>query len=230
MYLFALSILTYRMNALSYEQFFDLSSFEHALLFEGNRPMWEVLKELKNFLDLYPFRSINCDIPRSAVLKDPHLISIGEGTLIEPGAYIQGPCIIGKNCLVRHGSYIRPYLLTGDRCVIGHSTETKYAILLNGVKASHFNYVGDSIIGNDVNLGAGVICANMRLDEKPISVCFKDKRIPTGLKKFGSIIGDGSKIGCHAVLNPGVLLKKKTKICSSKGVFESNMKVETINV
>ena len=65
---------------------------------------------------------------------------------------------------VRHGAYVRSYVLGGERCVIGHSTEVKHSILLNGAQAPHFNYVGDSILGNDVNVGAGVICANFRLD------------------------------------------------------------------
>jgi NDP-sugar pyrophosphorylase family protein len=146
-----------------------------------------------------------------AYLVNPELISIGEGTIVEPGAYIRGPCIIGRNCHIRHAAYIRGNVLVGDRCVVGHATELKSCILLNHARAAHFAFVGDSILGNDVNLGAGVKCANLRLDETPVTVRFHNESISTGLRKLGSIIGDGCQIGCNTVLNPGTLLGKHAK-------------------
>jgi bifunctional N-acetylglucosamine-1-phosphate-uridyltransferase/glucosamine-1-phosphate-acetyltransferase GlmU-like protein len=125
---------------------------------------------------------------------------------------------------VRHGDYVRPYVLTGKRCVIGHSTEVKHSILLDGAQAPHFNYVGDSILGKGVNLGAGVICANFRLDHGEVIVEVEGKRFKTGLRKFGAILGDLSQIGCNSVLNPGVLLRKRTfsRACSS--IQKSNVR------
>ena len=108
---------------------------------------------------------------------------------MEPGAYIEGPCVIGKACQIRHSAYVRPYVVTGDRCIIGHSSEVKHSILLDGAQAPHFNYVGDSILGNGVNLGAGVICANFRLDHREVIVEIEGNRHETGLRKFGAIVG-----------------------------------------
>ncbi|WP_420421645.1 UDP-N-acetylglucosamine diphosphorylase [Simkania sp.] len=218
------------MNRLTHELFFDLKSFEHQVLFEEGQPVWNALKNLKAYLESLSLGKIECDIPSSAILEHPELISIGAGTVVEPGAYIQGPCIIGKNCQVRHGSYIRPYLLAGNQCVIGHATETKHAIFLNGAKAPHFNYVGDSILGSDVNIGAGVICANFRLDKKSVPVRVWGEQFSSDLKKFGAIIGDRSQIGCNTVLNPGVLLRKRSLIRSCESVSESNLRKEVSHV
>lgn len=214
------------MERLSSKLFFNLDSFEHTSLFLEGQPAWHALKRLKEYLDSLPLGKIACDIPPNVTLVSPNHISIGEGTIIQSGAYIEGPCVIGKNCEVRHGAFVRPYVLTGDGCVIGHATEAKHAIFLNGSKAPHFNYVGDSILGNDVNLGAGVICANFRLDQKAVPVCVEGEKFSTGLKKLGAIIGDKSKLGCNAVLNPGVLLKKRSLIRSLASISDSNIKLE----
>lgn len=218
------------MNRLTYELFFDLKTFEHQSLFEKGHPVWNALKNLKDYLESLTLGNIECDIPSSVILKNPDQISIGKGTVVEPGAYIQGPCVIGKNCEVRHGSYIRPYLLTGDECVIGHATETKHTIFLNGAKAPHFNYVGDTILGNDVNIGAGVICANFRLDKKSVPVRVWGMQFSSKLNKFGAIVGDHTQIGCNTVLNPGVLLRKRSLIRSCESISESNLRKDVSHV
>jgi NDP-sugar pyrophosphorylase family protein len=163
--------------------------------------VWDALKRLDEFLLQQKF-SIEIEIPDSVHLERPELISIGKNTLIEPEVLIQGPCILGENCIVRHGALLRGGVLCGNRCVIGHASEVKHSILLDGSQAAHLNYVGDSILGKNVNLGAGVKCANLRFDRREVVV----NRIKTGLMKFGSIIGDGCQIGCNAVLNPGTLV------------------------
>lgn len=206
--------------------FFDLSNFKHRELFSNEEPVWDALRNLKNYFNSLSLGKIECEIPASATLVNPQRISIGKGTVVQPGAYIEGPCLIGENCEVRHGAYIRPFVLTGDHCVIGHATEAKCAIFLNGAKAPHFNYVGDSIIGSSVNLGAGVICANLRLDHKVVSVRINNELFDSGLKKFGAVIGDHSQIGCNAVLNPGLLLKKGSFIPSCESVRFSNVPLE----
>ena len=148
----------------------------------------------------------------------PELIAIGEGTIVEAGAYIRGPCVIGKNCHIRHGAYIRGNVLIGDNCIVGHTTELKSAILLNHARAAHFAFVGDSILGNDVNLGAGVKCANLRLDNQPVSVPFKDSLLSTGMRKLGAIIGDEVQLGCNVVVNPGTVIGKRTKCFPSLNI------------
>lgn len=199
--------------ALTSSYFLDVSSFFHSPLFEGDPFPWLVLQRLSSYIQSQPLGKIEGTISPQAYLVHPEFISIGEGTLVEPGAYIQGPCIIGKQCVVRHGAYLRGNVVVGDRCVIGHDTEVKHSILLNDAHAAHFAYLGDSILGSKVNLGAGVKCANLRLDNARITLHFFDQRIPTEMRKFGAIIGDKTQIGCNAVCNPGTLIGQQVS-CS----------------
>lgn len=202
-------------------QFFDFSHFSHFQLFEGDPFPWEVLKKLETYLQTLSLGKIEGQVSNQAYLVHPHLISIGPGSIVEPGAYIQGPCWIGSGSTVRHGAYIRGNVLIGQGCVAGHDTEMKNAILLDGAHAAHFAYVGDSILGNKVNLGAGVKCANLKLDGEEVILSFQHQQIKTGLRKLGSMIGDGSQIGCNSVLNPGVLIGKQVKCypCLNVGGF-----------
>ena len=190
----------------SAEEFFDLSSFEHRAVFDGCQYVWQVLERLKKYLVRQSLGTKAC--PEGVFFDRPELISVGEGTVIEPGAYLRGPCIIGKNCEIRHGAYIRGSVLIGDRCVVGHATEVKHSILLNHAKAAHLAFIGDSVLGNDVNLGAGVKCANLRLDGTSVMIRCGEEKIPTDLRKLGAIIGDGCQIGCNVVANPGTLIGK----------------------
>ena len=185
--------------------FFSLRRFAHQSLWKDDAPPWAALSILKNYLSQWSHK-IEIDLPPYVHLERPELISIGKGTIIEPGVYIQGPCIIGRDCIIRHGAYLRDSVICGDHCAIGHSAELKNSILLDSAAATHFVYVGDSILGNRVNLGAGVKCANLRLDRKEILAYFEGRKIKTGLKKWGAVIGDGCQIGCNSVLNPGTLM------------------------
>ncbi len=136
-------------------------------------------------------------------------IFVGPGSVVEPGALIKGPAIIGGHCEIRQGAYIRGHCLVGDRCVIGHTTEIKHSVMLNGAKAGHFAYIGDSILGNRTNLGAGTKLANLKIIDTPVSVKIDGKRYDTGLRKFGAIIGDDTETGCNSVTNPGTLLGRR---------------------
>jgi NDP-sugar pyrophosphorylase family protein len=136
-------------------------------------------------------------------------IYIGEETKIDSRAVIKGPALIGNRCEVRPGAYLREDVIICDHCIIGNSTEIKKSILFEHVQAPHFNYIGDSILGNYAHLGAAVILSNVRLDKKPVRIRLPDgSPIPTGLEKFGAIIGDGAEIGCQCLLNPGTVLEK----------------------
>jgi len=190
-------------NVIANETFFSLQRYAHKGLWKEGEPIWHPLLFLSRYLKETKLGRIEIKIPEGVFLEKKELISIGEGTVIEPGVLIQGPCIIGKNCTIRHGAYIRGPFVCGDSCHIGHSAELKHSILLDGACATHFVYVGDSILGNAVNLGAGVKCANLRLDRQEVAVQLNGKRVKTGLKKFGALIGDRSQIGCNSVLNPG---------------------------
>jgi bifunctional N-acetylglucosamine-1-phosphate-uridyltransferase/glucosamine-1-phosphate-acetyltransferase GlmU-like protein len=135
-------------------------------------------------------------------------VYIGKGTVIEPGALIKGPTIIGDNTEVRQGAYIRGKCLIGDRCVVGHTTEVKTSIMLNDAKAGHFAYVGDSILGNQVNLGAGTKLANLKIIDVEMKLRIEGEVYKTGLRKLGAILGDHVETGCNSVTSPGTLLGK----------------------
>lgn len=184
------------------EDFFSLNRFAHKDLWEKDKPVWSPLLSLDHYFKNKKFR-IDIKIPQGVFLSRPELIGIEKGVLIEPGVYIEGPCLIGKNTIIRHGALLRGGVICGDHCVIGHSAEIKHSILLDYSAATHFTYVGDSILGSWVNLGAGVKCANLRLDRKEVK---------PGLKKLGACIGDRVQIGCNCVLNPGTLIGKESVV------------------
>ncbi len=140
-----------------------------------------------------------------AFFNDNRII-IGPGTIIEPGALIKGPTVIGSNSEIRQGAYIRGNCLIGNRCVVGHTTEIKGSIMLDGAKAGHFAYIGDSILGKDVNLGAGTKLANLKVIPGSIVITYDRKRFKTGRRKLGAILGDGTETGCNAVTSPGTIV------------------------
>lgn len=133
-------------------------------------------------------------------------IQLGEGAVVESGAFLQGPTIIGRYTEVRQGAYVRGSCLVGDYCVVGHVTEIKNAVLLNGAKAGHFAYIGDSILGSHCNLGAGTKLANLKIVRSAVTVQVDKKVYETGLRKFGVIMGDRTETGCNSVTSPGTLL------------------------
>ncbi len=135
-------------------------------------------------------------------------IAIGKGVLIEGGATLKSPTVIGDHTEVRQGAYIRGHCLVGDRCVVGHATEVKHSIFLDDAKAGHFAYLGDSIIGNNANLGAGTKCANLRFIPGNVQVIFEGSLHDTGMRKFGSILGDKAQTGCNSVTSPGTIIAK----------------------
>ena len=135
-------------------------------------------------------------------------IEIGHGSLVEAGATIKSPTIIGDCSEIRQGAYLRGNIICGKGCVLGHTTEIKHAIFLNDAKAGHFNYIGDSILGNNTNLGAGTKFANLRFIKGNILIDYGEEFIDTGRRKFGAILGDNTQTGCNSVTNPGTMLGK----------------------
>ena len=130
---------------------------------------------------------------------------------VYPSAYLGAPCIIGPNTEVRHCAFIRGNALVGEKCVVGNSVELKNVILFDGVQVPHYNYVGDSILGYKAHMGAGSITSNVKADKSNVVVhCCRE--IPTGLKKFGTILGDRAEIGCNSVLNPGSIVGRDSNV------------------
>ncbi len=126
---------------------------------------------------------------------------------IEPAAHIVGPAYIGQGVEIRHGCYIRDNVVLLRDSTVGHGSEVKNSILFPGAAVPHLSYVGDSVLGYQVNLGAGVILSNLQiLGNVAISIPFAGSVTDTGRRKFGAIVGDGTSVGCNTVLNPGVLI------------------------
>lgn len=135
-------------------------------------------------------------------------IAIHRTAMMESGAILKGPLIIGPRCFIAAHAYLRGGVWLGEKVTIGPGCEVKGSILLGRSAAAHFNYIGDSIIGADVNMEAGAVIANHYNEraDKSIYVKYGEAIIPTGSTKFGALIGDGSRIGANAVLSPGTLL------------------------
>ena len=190
--------------------YLDFNQTEHVTLFEGTERVWDALKQIEIYLKFRLKPAIQARMVGKPFISNQ--VYIGEGSVVEPGAYIAGPAWIGKNTVIRHGAYIRENVIVGDDCVLGNSCEFKNCLIFNGAQVPHFSYVGDSILGHKAHLGAGVILSNFRLDKKEISVRFDGVKYPTGLRKFGAIVGDFAEVGCNAVINPGSLLGRKSAV------------------
>ncbi len=130
-------------------------------------------------------------------------VAIGADTLIKPGVTIEGPVAIGKNCTIGPNSYIRPYTSIGDNCHIGQSVELKGSVIMPGCHIQHLSYIGDSVVGEGCNLGAGTITANHRHDDAIIKSEIKGVLIDTKRKKLGAIFSDGVQTGIHTSVYPG---------------------------
>jgi UDP-N-acetylglucosamine diphosphorylase/glucosamine-1-phosphate N-acetyltransferase len=162
------------------------------------------------------------EVEDNAVIKDP--VVIGKGSVIKSGAYIVGPVIIGEECDIGPNCYIRAATAIGDGCHIGASVEVKNSIIMNGSKVPHHNYVGDSIIGEQCNLGAGTKIANLRLDKKNIKVA----GIDTGRRKLGAILGDHVETGINTSINVGTIIGDNTFIgpgAVAHGIIKAGSKV-----
>ena len=222
---------------LSPTNFFNLSTFAHCTVFEDVDNVWEPLASLDTYLTSW-FQKHDPSLANVSVAQTARIygdVSIGAGSVIEDGVCIMGPTIIGENCEIRQGAYIRGDCLMGDRCVLGHASELKNSIMLNDAKAPHFAYVGDSILGNNVNLGAGTKLSNLSVaSEKELStgkrptikIVIDAEEVDTDLAKLGAIIGDDAQTGCNAVTNPGTLIGKNSLVYAntsvSKGLIPEN--------
>ncbi len=151
-------------------------------------------------------------------------VSVGENTIVRSGSYIVGPVMIGPDCDIGPNCYIRPYTAIGAGCHIGSAVEVKNSIIMRGNKIPHHNYVGDSIIGEECNLGAGTKIANFKLDGTEIVVA----GVNTGRHKLGAIMGDKVETGINACINTGSVIGSNTRIgpgALAHGVMAPNSRV-----
>ena len=195
------------LNEYTIKNLLDLNETIAAELFENKTYPWEVLPEIGEFIvklgktlneEEYECRGENVWIAKSAK--------------IAPTAFINGPAIIGKDAEIRHCAFIRGNAIVGEDAVVGNSTELKNAVLFNKVQVPHYNYVGDAVLGYKSHMGAGSICSNVKSDKKLVVVKDGEKKIETGLKKFGAMLGDNVEVGCGSVLNPGTVIGRNCNI------------------
>ena len=204
---------------------FDCKNEYICKLFEETHYPWEILKNLKEYID----NMISDGINGFNEISDG--VFVGENVKIYPNTTILPPAIIGKGTEIRPGAFLRGYVLIGENCVIGNSSELKSCVLLDNVQVPHYNYVGDSVLGNYSHMGAGAICSNLKSDKKPV-VIRGDKEYETGLKKVGAILADYADIGCGCVLNPGTVVGKRTSVyplTSVRGVVPANCIVKSMD-
>ncbi len=196
-----------KMQGITVEELYNLEETIGSKLLEGVTYPWEALplignyiKELGKTLDEKEYEKIGEDIWAAKSAK------------IAPTASLNGPLIVGKEAQIRHCAFIRGNAIIGEGAVVGNSTELKNVILFNKVQVPHYNYVGDSILGYKAHMGAGSITSNVKSDKTFVVVKNHGKEIPTGLKKFGAMLGDGVEVGCNSVLNPGTVIGKGSHI------------------
>lgn len=197
-----------------------------APLFESAEYPWELLPKIKE----YARRLIEEKPEGYTLIKEGVLV--GENVKIYPGVTIEAPAVIGPDCEIRPGAFIRGNVITGRACVIGNSSELKNCILLDYVQIPHYNYVGDSILGNRAHTGAGTICSNLKSDGKPV-IIHAERDYETGLRKIGGILADGADVGCGSVINPGTVIGKNTSVyplTSLRGVYPADSIVKGTNV
>jgi len=187
------------------QQMYDLShTLAGAYLLEHTYP-WECLADIKTWiLDLG-------ETLDDRYIKISPQVWVHQSAQIAQGVQLDAPCIIGAGTQVRPGAFIRGAVLVGENCVIGNSTELKNAILFDNVQVPHYNYVGDSILGYKVHLGAGALTSNVKSD-KSLVVIHGQEEIPTGRKKAGAFLGDFVEIGCNSVLNPGTMIGRGSSV------------------
>lgn len=139
-------------------------------------------------------------------------IAIHKTAAIEPHVILKGPVIVGPRCFIGSHAYLRGGVFMDEKVSIGPGCEVKSSFLFAGASLAHFNFVGDSILGSNVNMEAGSIIANHfnERDDKTIFVLLDGNVHTTGATKFGALVGDGTKIGANAVLSPGTILRQNS--------------------
>ncbi len=156
----------------------------------------ELLKKLRT--------KIQGTVEKNVVMKG--IVVVGKGTVIHSGTYIEGPVVIANNSKIGPNCYLRPYTTIGNNCHVGNACEVKNSIIMDYSNVPHLNYVGDSIIGQHCNLGAGTTVANLRLDKNNIVVILNGKKIDSKRRKLGMVMGDNVQTGINSIINVGTMI------------------------
>ena len=182
---------------------------------------WDLITANENYMEDIN-EEIQGIIEENVTIKGK--LYLGKKSIIKAGTYIEGPVWIGEDCVIGPNAYLRKGTTLCGSNKVGASSEVKNSILMKGAKAPHHNYVGDSIIGNNSNLGSGTKIANLRLDKKNIKVIHQGKRNDSGRRKLGAIIGDNVNTGINTSINAGTILGSNVRIgpnASVSGTYES---------
>jgi len=182
-----------------------------------------VIASEQSFLIRHPWQFLDVNAQIVSALTEPNylgtvspaahfdgIVHVGEGTTILPGVVIEGNAVIGKNCKIGPNCYLRGSTTIGDGCHIGQAVEIKHSVVGHNSAIGHLSYLGDSVVGNNVNFGAGTITSNFRHDGKNHRSVVDGKLIDTGRRKFGSVIGDNVHTGIHSAIYPGRKLGPNT--------------------
>jgi len=175
---------------------------------------WDLLRVnevlMKQQFDSMSESVIKGEVEEGVTIKGKVIIE--EGCTVRSGSYIVGPVILGTDCIIGPNAYLRPYTYLVSSCKVGAASELKNTIMMSGSSAPHHNYVGDSIIGMNCNLGSGTKVANLRLDGRNIKMSAKGKVCDSGRRKLGVIMGDNVKTGINAVINVGTTIGEDSSI------------------
>ncbi len=195
------------MDRLKIENLYNLQETIGKDLFEGLTYPWEALPLIGDFIV-----KLGNTLDPEKFEKRGEDIWIAKSAKVFDSACLTGPLIIDEDAEVRHCAFIRGKVIVGKGATVGNSTELKNSILFNGVQVPHYNYIGDSILGYKSHTGAGSITSNLKSDKSLVTVLLEGKKVETGVKKFGAMIGDNVEVGCNSVLNPGTVIGKKTNV------------------
>ncbi len=196
-----------KMEHATIKELYNLEETIAAELFEGLTYPWEALPLIKDFII-----RLGKTLPEDIFEERGENIWVAKSASIFSSAYINGPAIIDEGAEIRQCAFIRGSAIVGKNAVVGNSTELKNVVLFNNVQVPHYNYVGDSILGYKAHMGAGSITSNVKSDKTLVVVKDGREEIPTGLKKFGAMLGDHVEVGCNSVLNPGSVIGRNTNI------------------
>jgi len=168
---------------------------------------WQVLSSIRDFIT-----QLGNTLSSDEYYSPKENVWISKSATVAENATILAPTIICEDAEIRHCAFIRGCAIVGRGAVVGNSSELKNCILFDRAQIPHFNYVGDSIVGYKSHLGAGSITSNLKSDGSNVTILYKDKRVQTGLRKFGAAVGDLVEVGCSSVLNPGTVIGKHTNV------------------
>lgn len=168
---------------------------------------WLALGEIKDYITV-----LGKTLDKEKFTEVSENVWIAKSAKVYQSAYILGPTIIDEDAEIRHSAFIRGGVIVGKNAVVGNSTEMKNCIVFDNVQIPHYNYVGDSVLGYKAHLGAGAVTSNVKNDKTPVSINFNGRKIETGLKKFGAMVGDYTEVGCNSVLCPGTVTGRNCTI------------------